>query len=208
MIFRIRIKSDTWVWRSGKGFCQLKSFHLALGEAKLLQGVKISKTNPFGLVNLALARDSISKEFWYIASDELTTLQTFQEYGKRFSVEEEFLDEKSNGFQLERSMIRSSMALSRLCLVLAVATLFLTIQGQQVVEAGKRRWVDCHWTRGNSYFRIGWDWVRAVLYKGWKLFCSFLLSGKPDPEPAIASRKQAQKQFEREFTVRTYSYVT
>jgi hypothetical protein len=68
--------------------------------------------------------------------DIATSLQTFQEYGERFGIEEEFLEEKSNGFQLERSWIRSPIALSRLCLVLAIATLLLTAQGQQVVAAG------------------------------------------------------------------------
>ncbi len=48
------------------------------------------------------------------------------EYADRFNIEEEFLDEKSNGFQLEKSEIRSVMALSRLCLVVAVAALWLT----------------------------------------------------------------------------------
>jgi hypothetical protein len=32
------------------------------------------------------------------------------------------------------------------------------------------------------------------------------LSGDIDPEPAIASRKQTQKSFEREFQVRSFSY--
>jgi hypothetical protein len=44
-----------------------------------------------------LARDPISRELWYIVSDEQTSLQTFREYGERFCIEEEFLDEKSNG---------------------------------------------------------------------------------------------------------------
>lgn len=100
------------------------------------------------------------------------------------------------------------MALSRLCLVLAIASLFLTAQGQQVVSSGKRRWVDCHWYRGDSYLRLGWEWIKGVLYREWKLFPSLCLSGEFDPEPARASRKQAQKQFEREFTVRSFSYAS
>ena len=88
------------------------------------------------------------------------------EYGERFQIEDELLDEKSNGFQLERSEIRSAPALSRLCLVMAVATLVLTVQGQQVVAAGKRRWVDAHWQRGNSYLRIGWNTARGCLASG------------------------------------------
>lgn len=206
--YRIRVKNDMWVLQPGKTPRQLKQFHLNLGEVMLLQGVKITKLNPYGLVNLALARDPISRELWYIVSDETTSLQTFREYGERFDIEEEFLDEKSNGFELEQSLIRSSIALSRLCLVMAIATLFLTVQGQQVVASGKRRLVDCHWYRGNSYLRLGWEWVKGVLSRGWKLFPTLCLSGAIDPEPAIASRKQEQKRLEREFKVKSFAYAS
>jgi hypothetical protein len=30
--------------------------------------------------------------------------------------------------------------------------------------------VDCHWYRGNSYLRLGWQWVQATLHQGWQLF--------------------------------------
>lgn len=59
--------------------------------------------------------------------------------GKRFDIEENFLDDKSTGFELERSWIRSATALSRLLLVLAVAALYQTAQREQVVAAGLRR---------------------------------------------------------------------
>lgn len=206
--YRIRVKNDLWVLQPGKTPCQLRDFHLNLGDAILLQGVKITKSNPYGQVNLALARDPISRELWYIVSDEPPSLQTFREYGERFDIEEEFLDEKSNGFQLEQSLVRSPIALSRLCLVLAIATLFLTVQGQQVVQAGKRRLVDCHTFRGNSYLRLGWEWVKGVLYRGWRLFPTLCLSGAVDQEPAIASKKHAQKSLEREFQVRTFSFAS
>ena len=206
--YRLRVKNDLWVLQPGKTPCQLRDFHLNLGDAILLQGGKITKSNPYGQVNLALARDPISRELWYIVSDEPTSLQTFREYGERFDIEEEFLDEKSNGFQLEQSLVRSPIALSRLCLVLAIATLFLTVQGQQVVQAGKRRLVDCHTFRGNSYLRLGWEWVKGVLYRGWRLFPTLCLSGAVDQEPAIASKKHAQKSLEREFQVRTFSFAS
>jgi hypothetical protein len=118
--YRIRIKSDFWLWRPGKGWCQVKDFHLGLGQALLLQNVLRPNTAPYGPVNLALAREGVSGELWYIVSDEPTTLQTFREYGLRFDIEESFLDDKSNGFELESSEIRNAPALSRLCLVLAV----------------------------------------------------------------------------------------
>jgi hypothetical protein len=85
-------------------------------------------------VCVAIAWEETSKQRWYILSTEATTLQTFQEYGLRFSIEENFLDDKSNGFELESSCLRS---LSRLCLVLAMTTLFLTAQGVEVVTTGE-----------------------------------------------------------------------
>ncbi len=93
-------------------------------------------------------------------------------------------------------MIRSANALSRLCFVLAIATLFLVSQGTAVVAAGKRRWVDPHWFRGSSYLKIGWQWVLRALSIGMELITEFHLSPLPDPEPAMASKKQARKKDE------------
>lgn len=204
--FRIRIKSNSWIYRPGKGWKRLNHYHLDLGEVILLQGVSLNKTKSLSGLHLALARDALSRQVWMVASDQVTSLKTFQEYSERFQIEEEFLDEKANGFQLERSEIRSAPALSRLCLVMAVATLLLTVQGQHVVAAGKRRWVDAHWQRGNSYFRIGWNWFKGVLHQGWSLFATVALQGGHDPAPASASKKQDKKRLEREFTARSYSF--
>ncbi len=206
--FRIRVKSNTWIYRPAKGWKPLNEYPLALGEVVLLRGVSLTKTQLLNDVHLALARDPLSRQLRMIVSDEPTSLQTFREYGERFSVEEEFLDEKSNGSQLERSEIRSAPALSRLCWVITVATLLLTVQGQQGVAAGLRRWVDAHWQRGNSYLRIGWNWLKGVLHQGWRLFATISLQGGSDPDLAIASKKQAQKHLEREFTIKSYSFVT
>ena len=49
------------------------------------------------------------------------------------------MDDKSEyGFQLESYLIRSAKALERLCLVLAMTTLYLVSQGTSVVKRGKR----------------------------------------------------------------------
>ena len=128
---------------------------------------------------------------WYVVSSEPTDVSTFSEYGPRFDIKENFLDEKSNGFQLESSVIRCADAPSRLCNVDAITTLFLVSQGPQVVADNKRRWVDTHWFRGSSYLRIGWQWLKAALVRGWAFYTKLVLNGGPDPEPALASLKQA-----------------
>jgi hypothetical protein len=43
---------------------------------------------------MALRHDG--KESWLVSSDERTDLKTFAEYGRRFDIEENFLDDKSN----------------------------------------------------------------------------------------------------------------
>jgi hypothetical protein len=184
--FRIRIKATFSVVRPGQPTCKVEDFALAPGRALFLHNVAITGEQ-FGPVSLALARHSRNGEYWYIVSDEPTTLRTFEEYGRRFDIEENFLDDKSNGFQLESSLVRDADALTRLCFVVAVATLYLVAQGTQVVAAHQRRWVGPHWLRGNSYLRLGWQWVKSALARGWELFATLHLSGMPDPEPSRAS---------------------
>ena len=70
-----------------------------------------------------------------------------------------------------------------------------------MVEAGKRRWVDAHWFRGNSYLKIGWHWVERALAVGLELISCLQLSPLPDPEPAMASKKQALKATDLRFSV-------
>ncbi len=199
--WRIRIKASFLVYRRNQRRCKISSIKLKRGQARFWHNVYITDKR-FGVVHLALAKPRGTKEDWLIVSDQLTHVTTFDDYGLRFDIEENFLDDKSSGFQLESSQIRSADALSRLCLVLAVATLFLVCQGTEVVESGKRRWVDAHWFRGNSYLKIGWKWVRRAFVKGYELITQLRLSPLRDPEPAMASRKQAKERDALSFSVR------
>ncbi len=188
--YRIRIKAGFGVVRPRRCPCKVEDFPLARGRAIFLRHVAIT-TDHLGPVSLALARHTKNGECWYVVSDEPTSVHTFVEYGWRFDIEENFLDDKSNGFQLESSLLRNADAVSRLCGVLAVTTLYLVAQGTQVVVAHNRRWVDPHWLRGNSYLRIGWQWVKTALTRGWALSATLHLSGAPDPEPSRASASQS-----------------
>lgn len=207
--YRIRVKSDCWIWRTGKGWCQLKNFHFQRGEAICLHNVRLHKQQWYGPLNLIVGRNNVNGEFWAIVSDEKTTLQTFGEYGLRFDIEENFLDDQSNGWNMQRSEIRSVCALSRLWFILAVATLYVTAQGVVVVESGFRRWVDTHWFRGNSYFRIGWEWIKTAFVNSWTLIRQVHFTNNHDPDPSMASRKQHEKRrYRLEFKIHTYQYAT
>ncbi len=195
--FRIRAKAGLLVHRPGREPCPIEQFCPVLpGKALFLHNIYITGEK-YGPVSLALAYDKASGEKWYIISNEPTSLNTFEEYALRFDIEENFLDDKSNGFQLESSGIRTSASLNRLCFVLAVATLYLVAQGTEVVAQNKRRLIDPHWSRGHSYLRIGWNWLKRAVYQGGEVLRQIRLFGGSDPEPARASRKQAEKRTQR-----------
>ncbi len=187
--WRIRIKSSFLVYRPKHRRCQVGHIKPKVGEAHFLHHVRLTAER-FGPVHLALAHLRENDEQWMIASDQPTSVETFDEYGLRFDIEEGFLDEKSNGFQLESSLFRDADAISRLCFVLAVATLYLVSVGTDFTQNDNRRRVDPHWFRGNSYFRIGWQFVKHALSKAWALLSRFALSPLPDPEPSVSSRSQ------------------
>ena len=184
--FRSRIQATFTVMRPGHPTGKGENFALAPGRALFLHNVTIP-AGPFGPVSLALARHTSTGEDGDIVSEEPTTVHPFEEYGRRCDIEENCLDDKSHGFQLESSLVRAAAALTRLCFVVAVATLSLVAQGTQVVAVHKRRWGDPHWLRGTSYLRLGWQWIKTALARGWELFATLRLSGTPDPEPSRAS---------------------
>jgi hypothetical protein len=180
--FCIRFKKGIQLYRQGARKRRKLRPQAAHGHARFYHNVWVSN-ELYGPAHIAFARLKGSRETWFIVSDQPTSAQTLEQYGLRFDIEENFLDDKSNGFQLEASQIRDAKALTRLCLVVAVATLLLVSQGTDVVNKGRRRWVDPHWFRGLSYLKIGWRWVKQALHEGYRLIRRFALSPAPDPEP-------------------------
>ena len=190
--FRIRLKRSLRVHRASKPSTKIGRLMPAKGKALFLHKIWLTDRF-FGPVYLALAHVETRNGYqeWAIVSDEPTDLQTFDEYGLRFDLEENFLDDKSAGFQIESSEIRSAAMLSRLGLVLATTTLYLVSTGTAVVHWGLRRLVDPHWQRGLSYFQIGWRWIEQALTQGKRLVPRFWLEPGPDPYPVYASKRQA-----------------
>ena len=70
-----------------------------------------------------------------------------------------------------------------------------------MVTQGQRRWVEAPWLRGQSSLKLGWNWVRLALSRGYELMTSWPLAADPDPVPAMASKIQHQKQPQRFLTL-------
>jgi hypothetical protein len=189
--YRIRLTGDTLIHLPDRHVVPVGKLVPPKGAAHFYHGVRLLGV-ALGPCHLALAQlDAPHQDPWLLVSDEVTDLTTFEEYGLRFDLEENFLDDKSNGFQVEASRLDTPAALERLFLVLAVATLHFTSVGVGVVRRQLRRWVDTHWERGMSYLKIGWSWLRQQFRRGWPIMPAFWLDPAPDPEPAMASRRKA-----------------
>ena len=188
--YRLRAKSNTQVRLSNGRVVSMAEICPPKGHAHFYWDVHVLGEN-IGPVHVALANPKpANEEPWYIVSDEVTSVTTLDEYALRFDIEEEFLDNKSNGFQVESSKLDDAKTISRLFLVIAVATLHFTCVGAEVVKRKCRRWIDSHWDRGMSYLKIGWGWLRQQCRRRWPILPPFQLDPEPDPEPAIASRRQ------------------
>jgi len=189
--YRLRLTGDTLIHLPDRRVVPVGKLVPPQGAAHFYHDIRLLGV-ALGPCHLALAQlDEPHQDPWLLVSDECTDLTTFEEYGLRFDLEENFLDDKSNGFQVEDSKLDTPAAWERLFLVLAVATLHFTSVGVGVVWRKLRRWVDTHWDRGMSYLKIGWSWLRQQFRRGWPVLPAFWLDPALDPEPAVASRRKA-----------------
>jgi hypothetical protein len=94
--WRIRIKSSFWLYRRRHRRCKVERLAVARGHMCCWQQVGVTE-KCYGPVHLAVARPQSGNDVWYVLSDEPADVTTLEEYGLRFDIEENFLDDKSNG---------------------------------------------------------------------------------------------------------------
>ena len=135
--FRIRLKSDTWIQLANGKRHQVRELIPTVGKGVCYESIWITGQK-YGPLHLAVAQviTPNGTQEWVIVSDEPVGRHTFDEYGLRFNIEENFLDDKSGGFNLEASRLQDAKAISRLCLILAVATVYLVSTGVAVDTCG------------------------------------------------------------------------
>jgi len=68
---------------------------------------------------------NLLKTHGMFVSDEPTGLTTLEDFGLRFDIEENFLDDKSNGFQVEDTGLETADSMERLFLVIRRSNLTL-----------------------------------------------------------------------------------
>ena len=99
--YRIRLTGDTLVRFGERQVVPVAKLCPPKGAAHFYPNINLLGEG-IGPVHLALEQlDELNADPWYVVSDEPTDLNTLEEFGLRFDMEENFLDDKSNGFQVE-----------------------------------------------------------------------------------------------------------
>lgn len=136
-------------------------------------------------IHIALAPEP-AKEVWYLAGNSPHGCAVLAQYRCRFNVEHSFKDDKSGGWHWEDSPLTSPVQADRLCLIMAVATLFVITEGTFLADRGQRLELDPHDSRGLSYFQIGIRSFQRLLSQGRQLRLRLFLDPRPDPDPVRA----------------------
>lgn len=84
-------------------------------------------------------------------------------YSPRFWIETLFGDCKEGGFRLNTTRLQHPPRIARLFLACAIAYIWMTVLGAQVIKARLAKTVDRPHRRTLSIFKIGWRWFKRQL---------------------------------------------
>lgn len=142
--------------------------------------------------HLATATLSVAQESWAVITDRSLSLQTFAIYGQRFGgIEPHFKDYQSAAFELPRSRLRDALALTRLMMLLAAATIIALSISIEVLFQGQLQAIDWHGQRGLSFLQIGLRQLQRLCYLG-ELIPNLRSLPRCNPPPACASLKKQE----------------
>lgn len=103
------------------------------------------------------------KEPWCLATNLPDRQMTLRFYARRMWIEEMYGDFKKHGFDLDRTMLRHFLRLSRLTLAVAILYVWLVSVGTRTVRSGSRNLVDRNDRRDLSIFQIGLRFTERCL---------------------------------------------
>lgn len=136
------------------------------GRARRLDGARVTADRtPVGAVVTVHAKSM--KEPWILATNVAgSASDVVKLYGRRFTIEETFRDEKDLrfGMGLRATHIRNADRRDRLLMLLAIAIAFLTLIGAASERAGMDAWLRANTVkrRTHSLFRQGSYWYRCI----------------------------------------------
>jgi hypothetical protein len=159
----LRQKSDTCVWLNQyNDWKRFDSFLHKAGESLWL-GHGYLTVNHIYPTSLLAHWQVGEKEPWYLATNLPDRNTALKHYQRRMWVEEMHGDFKKHGFDLESTMLRDFLRLSRLTLAVALLYVWLISVGGRTIHQGLRHLVDRHDRRDLSIFQIGLRFIQRRL---------------------------------------------
>ena len=140
------------------------------------------------------------EEPWCLLSDRAPDLDLVWSYEKRFCCEQLFRDQKSGVCHLADSSLREPQRINRLMIVVAIAVLAGSLQGNALILAGLRRQVDPHWKRGMSFLRIGLAALQILVTNAAARLMDWLPIPLHELEPCMPSRRARRRQVQAWFS--------
>lgn len=139
----------------------------ANGRATILRNVRVTDDRA-EVPAVVVVRAPKMKEAWYLATtlSNRKASEVVKIYGKRFTIEETFRDEKNLhfGMGLSATHIRDASRRDRLLLLAAIAHALLTLLGAASEEAGLDRYLKVNTVkrRTHSLYRQGLYWYDCI----------------------------------------------
>ena len=139
----------------------------ATGRAKMLRQARVT-ADAFQVPAVVVAWNRKMKEPWCLATTlvQRSASEVVKFYGKRFSIEETFRDQKDLhfGMGLKATHIGQPARRDRLLLLAAVAQTLMTLLGAAAEAAGLDRYLKVNTVkrRTHSLFRQGLYWYHAI----------------------------------------------
>jgi hypothetical protein len=159
----LRQKTDTGVWFDEKsGWHEFGSCLQEPGQSLWLGKGYLTAKEIYPVNLLALWKIN-EKEPWCLATNLPDRQMALRFYKRRMWIEETFGDMKKHGFDLECTMLRHFLRLSRLTLAVALLYVWLMSVGTQTIHNGSRHLVDRHDRRDLCVFQIGLRFIERQL---------------------------------------------
>ena len=173
----LRQKSDTCVWLNQ--YNQWKpfgSFVHKTGESYWL-GHGYLTASAIYPTNLLIHWKTGEEEPWCLATNLPDHKMALKYYRLRMWCEEMHADFKKHGFDLESTMLRDFLRLSRLTLAVALLYVWLISVGGRTIHQGLRHLVDRNDRRDLSIFQIGLRYIQRRLTNAFSIsvpLCAYL----------------------------------
>jgi hypothetical protein len=159
----LRQKSDTGVWLNHLNkWRTFGSFVSKAGHSAWLGSGYLTMKTIYP-TNLLVHWKVGEEQPWCLATNLPDFKMALKIYSRRMWIEEMFGDFKKHGFDLESTMLRHFLRLSRLTLAVALLYVWLVSVGGRTIRDGQRHLVDRKERRDLSIFQIGLRMIERSL---------------------------------------------